>query len=85
MTTLHYHLFHTPYLLHDPWDSSNKRQTFVTMRCERSDTYVPPIQKLKRDDSGSRKSECMFKLHGYSKVDDTWKFNVIYSLHNHAL
>lgn len=27
----------------------NKRQPFVTMRCERNDTYVPPIRKLKWD------------------------------------
>ncbi|XP_050889706.1 uncharacterized protein LOC127094994 [Lathyrus oleraceus] len=66
-------------------NGSNRRQSFVTMRCERSDTYVPPIRKLKRDDTRSRKCECLFKLHGYRKVDDTWKFNVISGLHNHAL
>lgn len=29
---------------------SYRRQTFLTMRCERSGTYVTPIRKLKRDD-----------------------------------
>ncbi|XP_050883417.1 uncharacterized protein LOC127086664 [Lathyrus oleraceus] len=50
---------------------SNRRQIFVTMICERSGTYVPPIRKLKHDDSGSKKCECSFKLHEYRKVDDT--------------
>lgn len=50
---------------------SNRRQTFVTMRCERSGTYVPPIRKLKCDDIEWRKCECSFKLRGYLKMDDT--------------
>ncbi|XP_058769275.1 uncharacterized protein LOC131643138 [Vicia villosa] len=36
-------------------NGSNQRQAFVTLRCERSGMYVSPIQKLKRDDSKSRK------------------------------
>ncbi|XP_050895737.1 uncharacterized protein LOC127102411 [Lathyrus oleraceus] len=66
-------------------NSSNRRQAFVTMRCKRSDTYQPPIRKLKRDDTGSRKGECPFKLCGYCKADDTLKLYVVYGTHNHAL
>ncbi|XP_050890977.1 uncharacterized protein LOC127096454 [Lathyrus oleraceus] len=66
-------------------NSSKRRQAFATIRCDRSDTYVPPIQKLKRDDIESRKCGCPFKFCGYCKVNDTWKFNVIYGIHNHVL
>lgn len=55
------------------------------MRCRRSGTYVPPIQKLKREDTGLRKFECVFKLSGYLKVDYIWKFNVVSGLNNLAL
>ncbi|XP_050914620.1 protein FAR1-RELATED SEQUENCE 5-like [Lathyrus oleraceus] len=66
-------------------NGSDRRQAFVTMRCERSGTYQPQIRKLKRDDTGSRKYECPFKLCGYHIANVTWKFNVISSIHNHAL
>lgn len=49
----------------------NRRQTFVTMRCERSGMYQPLIKKLKRDETGSRKYECLFKLCEYNKANDT--------------
>ncbi|XP_058742038.1 uncharacterized protein LOC131614479 [Vicia villosa] len=62
----------------------DKRQTFVTMKCERNGTYQPPIRKLKRDDTGSRKCEFSFKLHGYRKSNGTWKFNVVSNICNHA-
>ncbi|XP_058783307.1 uncharacterized protein LOC131657983 [Vicia villosa] len=55
------------------------------MVCERKDTYQPNIRKLKRDDTRSRKYECPLKSRGYYMVDETWKFNVIYGIHNHAL
>lgn len=37
------------------WRCNCRRQTFVTMICERGGTYQPKIRKLKRDDIGSRK------------------------------
>lgn len=43
------------------------------------------IRKLKRDDTGSRKCERLFKLHGYHKANYTWKLNVVSDIHNHAL
>ncbi|XP_058775948.1 uncharacterized protein LOC131650245 [Vicia villosa] len=64
---------------------TSRRKAFVTMRCERSGKYVLKIRKLKHDDTGSRKCECPFKLHGYCWVDDIWWFNVIYCIHNHML
>lgn len=66
-------------------NGSNRRQTFVTMRCERSGMHIPLIQELKPDDTRLRKCECPFNLHKYCKVNDTWKFNVISSIHNHVL
>lgn len=68
-----------------PDNGSDKRRAFVTMRCERSGTYQPLIRKLKRDDTGSRKCECLFKLHEYRMTNETWKFNVIPGIHNHVL
>ena len=46
-------------------NGSDRRCAFVTMRCERSGKYKPPLLNFKRDDTGSRKCECPFKLHGY--------------------
>lgn len=66
-------------------NGSDKRQAFVTMRCDKIGTYQPPIKKLKHDNIKSRKCECQFKLHGYHKVNDTWKFNVVSGIHNHVL
>lgn len=66
-------------------NGSDRRQTFVTMICKRNGTYQLSIRNLKRDDTRSRKCECPFKLCGYCMEDDTWKFNVISVIHNHAL
>lgn len=63
----------------------DRRQAFVAMRCEKSGMYQPRTRKLKRDGTGSRKCECLFKLHVYHMTDETWKINVISSIHNHAL
>lgn len=52
-------------------NGSDRRQVFVTMRCERSGTYQPQIRKLKQDVTGSKKCDCPFKLHGYRMTDDT--------------
>lgn len=40
---------------------------------------------LKRDDIGSKKCECTFKLLKYCMTDETLKFNVISIIHNHVL
>ncbi|XP_050899016.1 uncharacterized protein LOC127105845 [Lathyrus oleraceus] len=66
-------------------NGSDRRQTFVTMIYKRSGTYQPNITNSKRDDVGSRKCECSFKLRGYGMADKTWKFNVIFGIHNHDL
>ncbi|XP_058747029.1 uncharacterized protein LOC131620019 [Vicia villosa] len=58
---------------------------FVTLTCERSGKYIRRIQKLKRDDTGSRKCECPFRLCGYLLANNKWKFNVICGLHNYDL
>ncbi|XP_058758058.1 uncharacterized protein LOC131631280 [Vicia villosa] len=58
----------------------DRRNEFVTLRCERCDKYTNHIRKLKRDDIGSWKYECPFKLRGYLMANNTWTFNVICAL-----
>ncbi|CAK8543986.1 unnamed protein product [Lathyrus sativus] len=41
---------------------------FVTITCERSRKYRHSLRKFKRDDTGSRKCECSFKLVGHPSV-----------------
>lgn len=48
---------------------SDRRQTFVTMGCEKNGTYQPQIKNFKQDDTRSRKCECWFKLCGYYMAD----------------
>ncbi|XP_058780723.1 protein FAR1-RELATED SEQUENCE 5-like [Vicia villosa] len=62
-----------------------RRNVFVTMLCERSGKYHIPLRKFKRDDTGSRKCECPFKIRGYMLATKKWKFSVICGLHNHEL
>lgn len=40
---------------------------------------------MKRDDTRTKKCECPFKLRVYHTENDTWTFNVVCWLHNHAL
>ncbi|XP_058725564.1 uncharacterized protein LOC131596844 [Vicia villosa] len=55
------------------------------MLCERSRKYHPPLRKFKRDNTGTRKCECPFKIRGYMMACKKWKFSVICGLHNHDL
>lgn len=41
---------------------SDRRETFSMMRCERSGKYKENVQKLKRDNIGTKKYLCAFKL-----------------------
>ncbi|XP_050896345.1 uncharacterized protein LOC127103101 [Lathyrus oleraceus] len=66
-------------------NGSDKRCVFVTMTRERSRKYRTPLRNFKRDDTGSRKCECPFKVHGYMLTNKNWRFNVICGLHNHDL
>ncbi|CAK8568216.1 unnamed protein product [Lathyrus sativus] len=43
----------------------DRRNVFVTMLCERSGSYRTLIQSYKRDETGSRKCEVLFKLRDY--------------------
>lgn len=45
--------------------SSNRRHSFVTMRWERSDKYITPIQNWKRDDTRMRKWKYFSEIHAY--------------------
>ncbi|XP_058775580.1 protein FAR1-RELATED SEQUENCE 5-like [Vicia villosa] len=62
-----------------------RRNAFVTMLCERSGKYHPPLRKSKRDDMSSRKCECPFKICCYMLASKKWRFSFIYGLHNHDL
>ena len=66
-------------------NGTRRRQPFVVMTCERSGKHVQKLRKIKHDDTGSRKCECPFKLHGYCRVDGFWRYNVMSGMHNHAL
>ncbi|XP_050915838.1 uncharacterized protein LOC127130927 [Lathyrus oleraceus] len=55
------------------------------MTCEGSRKYRPLLRYFKRDDTGSRKYECPFKVHGYMLANNKWRFNVICGLYNHDL
>ncbi|XP_050889822.1 uncharacterized protein LOC127095132 [Lathyrus oleraceus] len=66
-------------------NDSDRRCAFVTMTYERSGKYLPPLRNFKRDDTESRKCECPFKVYGYMLANKSWRFNVIYGLHNHDL
>ncbi|XP_058761990.1 protein FAR1-RELATED SEQUENCE 5-like [Vicia villosa] len=66
-------------------NGTSRRNAFVTLTCKRSEKYILHFQKLKRDDTGSRKCECPFRLRGYLLANNKWKFNVICGLHNHDL
>ncbi|XP_050876420.1 uncharacterized protein LOC127080131 [Lathyrus oleraceus] len=66
-------------------NDSDRRCAFVTMTCERSGKYITPLWNFKRDDTGSRKCECSFKVRGYMLANKNWRFNVICGLHNHDL
>ncbi|XP_058726909.1 uncharacterized protein LOC131598310 [Vicia villosa] len=66
-------------------NGTSRRQTFVVMGCERGGKYVPTNQKLKHDDTRSRKCACPFKLRVSCRVDSLWCFSIICGIHNHAL
>ncbi|XP_058775909.1 uncharacterized protein LOC131650208 [Vicia villosa] len=63
----------------------DRRQTFVTLICERSGEYTNLIQKLKQNYTGSNRCECPFKLCGYFMANNTWTFNVICGRHNYDM
>ncbi|XP_050878583.1 uncharacterized protein LOC127082390 [Lathyrus oleraceus] len=64
---------------------SDIRKIFVTMGCERSGTYQPPIRKLKHDDTISRKCKCLFNLCVYRKANEICTFNMVSSVYNYVL
>ncbi|XP_058726465.1 uncharacterized protein LOC131597818 [Vicia villosa] len=62
-----------------------RRNAFVTTLCERSGKYHPPLRKFKRDGTGTRKYECLFKICSYMVASKKWRFSVICGLHNHDM
>ncbi|XP_058780892.1 uncharacterized protein LOC131654994 [Vicia villosa] len=62
-----------------------RRNPFVTMLCERNGKYNPPLKKFKKDDTGTRKCECPFKIRCYMLASKKWRISVIFGLHNHEL
>ncbi|XP_058756515.1 protein FAR1-RELATED SEQUENCE 5-like [Vicia villosa] len=66
-------------------NGTTRRNAFVTMLCEKSEKYHSPLMKFKRDETGSRKYECPFKICCYMLTSKKWRFSVIYDLHNHDL
>lgn len=66
-------------------NGSNRGCVFVTMTCERNGKYITPLRNFKRDDIGSRKCECSFKVRDYMLANKNWRFIVICGLQNHNL
>ncbi|XP_050908120.1 uncharacterized protein LOC127121717 [Lathyrus oleraceus] len=66
-------------------NGSGRRCAFVTMTCEISGKYRTLLQNFKREDTGSRKCEWLFKVRGYTLANKNWRFNVICDLYNHDL
>lgn len=60
---------------------SNRRKTFVTMRCKISGQYKDHIRKFKCDDTETRKYECPFKLCGCHKLNNPWTLCMIFVIH----
>lgn len=58
---------------------------FVTMKHERRGRYITPLRKFQRDDTGSGKRECSFKLRDYLLSNKKWRFNMIRGLHIHDI
>lgn len=67
------------------YNGSDRRVTFVTVKCKGSGMYKSPLWKFKWDDTGARKCECPFKLCGYILSSKKWRFNVICGFHNHGM
>ncbi|XP_058750751.1 uncharacterized protein LOC131623746 [Vicia villosa] len=66
-------------------NGTSRRKAFVVMKCERGGKYVLKNQKLKHDDTESRKCVCPFKLRVSCRADGLWHFRIVCGLHNHAL
>ncbi|XP_050902855.1 uncharacterized protein LOC127115318 [Lathyrus oleraceus] len=66
-------------------NGSDRRCAFMTMTCERIWKYRTTHWNFRRDDIGSRKYECLFKVCGYMFANKNWRFNLIRDLHNHDL
>lgn len=64
--------------------NSNRKRTFVTMKCERNGNYKEHIWKLNHNHTRLRKCVCHFKLRRYLKVNNTGTFNVLCGIHNCA-
>ncbi|XP_058784120.1 uncharacterized protein LOC131658885 [Vicia villosa] len=62
-----------------------RRNLFVTILCERSGKYHPPLKNFKRDDTGTRKCECQFKTRCYMLASTKWRCFVVCGFYNHDL
>ncbi|XP_058750117.1 protein FAR1-RELATED SEQUENCE 5-like [Vicia villosa] len=62
-----------------------RRNPIVTMLCEKSGKYNPPLKKFKKGDTGTRNYECPFKIRCYMLASKKWRSSVICALHNHDL
>jgi hypothetical protein len=46
-------------------NGNNRRKPFFILGCERGGVYKEPKRKLKKEDTTTRKYECLFRLKGY--------------------
>ncbi|XP_057432505.1 uncharacterized protein LOC130725276 [Lotus japonicus] len=63
---------------------SAKRKPLITLGCERGGKYKPAAKVLKRSQTGTKKSDCPFRLRARpGGVDGRWKVIVHSGIHNH--
>jgi hypothetical protein len=62
------------------------RKQFIVLGCERGGKYTPTGKKPKKEETGTRKCECPFRLRGrlHATTND-WHVTVTNGMHNHAL
>ncbi|KAL5159182.1 Protein FAR1-RELATED SEQUENCE 5 [Glycine soja] len=70
----------------DTETGSRGRSSFVLIGCEMSGTYKCMNKEFVRKDTGSRKCDCPFRLHGKPvHGGESWMVKLICGIHNHEL
>lgn len=62
---------------------SDRRKQKLVLGCERGGVYKSKNKNLKREETGSRKCECPFRLRGYFLSCGQWSLSVVNGKHNH--
>ncbi|MCH87527.1 protein FAR1-RELATED SEQUENCE 5-like, partial [Trifolium medium] len=66
-------------------NGSGRRKQFFILGCERGGTYKVGKKRLTKEDTGSRKCQCPFRLRGYFLASQEWSLSVVCGEHNHKM